>query len=69
VSDYLVGYIEQHGVCDPRPWVAEETLRRVEKAEAGAEDGGLRPSFDALGGEVPYDQIRICMVCLRNGRK
>ena len=39
---------------------------RVSRALIGSEDGRLKPVFDALGGEVPYEQIRIVAAHLRN---
>jgi ATP-dependent DNA helicase RecQ len=66
VLEYLEEYIKLSGNTDPTPWVDTAAAERVRLAfkETGAER--LRPVFDHLQGEVPYDIIRICAACLNN---
>lgn len=66
VSQYLVEFIEQAELSDPFPWVDPETFARVREARRQLPDDRLRPLFDALGGTVNYDAIRIAVACLRN---
>jgi ATP-dependent DNA helicase RecQ len=58
-----VGYLSQY-IAEQRPeridaWVDEPTYHRVAAAAATSEDGRLKPLFDRLAGEVPYDMIRL----------
>ena len=59
VSGYLVQYIEMHKPQNVRPWVDEATYEVVATAmdEVGTE--GLRPIFEHLDEQVPYETIRI----------
>jgi len=63
---YLVEYVACERLESPSPWVDETTFGRVVEAvrEVGSER--LKPVFEALGGSVPYDRIRVCVACLRN---
>ncbi len=47
------------------PWVAPATYRRVSKAAAESEDARLKPIFERLGGEVPYEEIRLVLAHMR----
>jgi len=62
---YLAEYINRENIEHPGSWVDDETFKRVAQAahELGMET--MKPIFEALDGEVPYDQIRICVACLR----
>ncbi|OWK35828.1 DNA helicase RecQ [Fimbriiglobus ruber] len=57
-ADYLVQFIELARPADIRAWVADDIYQEI--SAAAAEIGGdkLKPIFDALGEQVPYDQIR-----------
>jgi ATP-dependent DNA helicase RecQ len=66
VMRYLVEFIEQEGISDGSPWIDDATLERIRAACRAAGVATLRPIFDALGGAVSYDEIRIAMACLRN---
>ncbi len=59
VSGYLVQYIEMHKPRSVKPWVDEATYEIVATAmdEVGTE--GLRPIFEHLDEQVPYETIRI----------
>jgi len=67
VEGYLSVYVDSSSISDPEPWASIETLERVREAAKDNEDGRLRPVFEALNGEVPYLQIRVCLACIRNG--
>ncbi len=65
----IVGYLTQY-IAEQRPeridaWVDEPTYRRVAAAAATSEDGRLKPLFDRLAGEVPYDVIRLVVTHLQ----
>lgn len=64
-TEYLCEHIELEGICDASFWLDESIVRGVQAAadQHGAER--LRPIFEALGGAVPYEQIRIALACLR----
>jgi ATP-dependent DNA helicase RecQ len=66
---YLVEYVQDRHLESPCPWVDGTTFDRV--AEAVRRVGGerLKPVFEALGGSVPYDRIRVCVACLHNRGK
>ena len=40
-------------------WVDDLTYGRAAAAAATSEDGRLKPLFDQLGGEVPYEVLRL----------
>jgi ATP-dependent DNA helicase RecQ len=61
VSSYLEEYIGARRPASVDAWVAPEVYERIEAASAGSDDGFLRPVFEALNGEVPYDDIRVVM--------
>ena len=66
VAEYLVEFIHETEISDPMPWVDQATFERVRQAQAASTDGRLKPLFEALGGDVTYDTIRIAMACLRH---
>ena len=62
---YLAEYIERENLEHPNPWVDDETFNRVAQAAHKLGMERMKPIFEALDGEVPYDQIQICIACLR----
>lgn len=58
-GDYLVQFIEAERPADVSDWVSDEIYQEVSAAsqEVGAEK--LKPIFDALNGQVSYDDIRV----------
>ncbi|HEX4415310.1 MAG TPA: DNA helicase RecQ [Lacipirellulaceae bacterium] len=66
VFGYLESYVRHRRVRDVSPWLDRAELDLVEAAvqDAGAER--LRPIFDALGGRVSYEHIRIAVACIEN---
>lgn len=63
---YLVEYITHAHLDSPGPWIDQETFHRVAEAVRQVGSERLKPIFEALGGSVPYDSIRLCVACLRN---
>jgi ATP-dependent DNA helicase RecQ len=66
VIQYLVDYLRHEQVMDPEPWLESDVFRKVETAVEAVGLAGLKPIFEHLRGEVPYDQIRIAAACLAN---
>jgi ATP-dependent DNA helicase RecQ len=63
---YLEAYVRHRRITDPTPWIAATELEKVAAVlqTTGAER--LKPIYDALGGRVGYEQIRIVIACLEN---
>jgi len=66
VNGYLNRYIMHRGITDPTAWVPAEVAARVEQKLDELDTGRLTPLFEALNGEVSYDELRIVTTCLRN---
>jgi ATP-dependent DNA helicase RecQ len=58
ISQYLVEWIRQTAPVSVSPWVEDATYRRITDA-IKPDDGGLKPLYDRLQGEVSYDAIRL----------
>jgi ATP-dependent DNA helicase RecQ len=67
--DYLCEHIELEGICDASFWLDESVVRRVQTAAAEHGAERMKPIFDALGGTIPYEHIRIALACLRQSGK
>ncbi len=65
-SGYLTEYLREKKVTDPSHWVDPAVAERVSAAARETDSEKLKPIFEALNGEVGYDQIRIVVECLRN---
>jgi ATP-dependent DNA helicase RecQ len=63
---YLADFILVHRITDPSPWLDEGAFARICCAGLKVGTEKLKPIFDELGGEVPYDDIRLAIECLRN---
>jgi ATP-dependent DNA helicase RecQ len=65
VVDYLAQFIEAERPADVGPWVDQAVYQQIEAAagQVGAEK--LKPIFEAVGGSVSYDDIRIVLADLR----
>jgi ATP-dependent DNA helicase RecQ len=63
--DYLCEHIELEGICDASFWLDEGVCQRVQQVATQVGADRMKPIFDALGGTVPYDEIRIALACLR----
>ncbi|RCS54917.1 DNA helicase RecQ [Bremerella cremea] len=66
VQGYLEQFIREQKLEDPTAWVTGETARRVEAALEECGQRALRPIYEHLGEEVPYEEIRIVIACLQN---
>jgi ATP-dependent DNA helicase RecQ len=62
---YLCEYIAAYKPDGVSAWVDDATYHRIAAATTKSEDGRLKPIFDALNGEVPYDTIRIVVTHLQ----
>ncbi|MCX5772033.1 MAG: DNA helicase RecQ [Candidatus Hydrogenedentes bacterium] len=66
LGDYLAEYIRANAIVDPSPWVEPVVAEKVKEAVEAVGADRLRPIFDYLDGQVPYETIRVCIACLRN---
>ncbi len=64
---YLEEYVRARSLSDPHPWMDSELFARVREAVDAVGDSALKPIYLQLNEEVPYNQIRIALTCLRNG--
>jgi ATP-dependent DNA helicase RecQ len=72
VHGYLVDFLCHEKRTDPSPWLDEGTMRRVAAAAEQFGTDRLKPIYEAMAaqGQPPsYEQIRIAVVCLRNGQR
>ncbi len=58
ICGYLAQWIEAHAPESISPWVDDATYRRITDA-IKPDDAGMKPLFERLNGEVPYDSIRL----------
>jgi len=65
---YLVEYINHKKVVDSSPWVNKDHAQRIEAAARKAQDQRPKTVYDDLNREIPYEDIRIVVACLRNRR-
>lgn len=63
---YLDQYLRYEGITDPSPWVDPATAERIEQAIRQVGTRRLRPIFDQLQEEIPYELIRIVARCYEN---
>jgi ATP-dependent DNA helicase RecQ len=66
VYGYLDGYIRQRRIIDASRWIPRDEATRIESALEQTNTGRLKPVFEALGGEIGYERIRIVVSCLAN---
>lgn len=66
VYGYLAEFIQHERITDPSPWVDRNTAERIEWAAGQVGTERLKPIFELLQGEVPYEQIRIVVLCRKN---
>ncbi|MEQ1821789.1 MAG: RecQ family ATP-dependent DNA helicase [Fimbriimonadaceae bacterium] len=59
VAGHLETWIKVHRPQDVTAWVSEENAKRIRQALSASEDGRLRPIYEALKEEIPYDEIRV----------
>ncbi|HYO25869.1 MAG TPA: DNA helicase RecQ [Lacipirellulaceae bacterium] len=66
VTGYLGEYLRHEQVTSPEPWLDRDTSARIEAAIEEVGSYRLKPIFEKLEGQVPYDAIRIMAACLAN---
>jgi ATP-dependent DNA helicase RecQ len=62
---YLVEFISARRPMSIDAWVPPAVYQRVAAAAADAETPRLKPLFERLGGEVPYEEIRFVLAHLQ----
>jgi hypothetical protein len=65
-TEYLTGFIASHGIVDPSAWIEDDKFARIRAAVGQHGMDKLRPLFDALNGEIGYDELRVACACLKN---
>ena len=65
VHGHLADWIGSRRPADVSAWIPPDEYRRVAEAAHASGLGFLKPIHDALGGEVPYERIRIVVCHLR----
>jgi ATP-dependent DNA helicase RecQ len=66
VTEYLAELIASQGISDPTIWLDPVRFQQIRaKAQQHGVDR-LKPLFEAFGGDVSYDELRIAVACLRN---
>ncbi|MBI1345696.1 hypothetical protein GC163_05345 [bacterium] len=69
VTQYLADFLESENRTSPEPWVDTVTFAHICEVTADQPLDRLKPTFDALQGEVSYDHLRIAFACVRNLRR
>jgi ATP-dependent DNA helicase RecQ len=64
VQDYLCEFIRREQRPSVAAWVPDEVYQRVAAAARQVGTDRLKPIFLALGGQVPYDVIRLVIMHL-----
>jgi ATP-dependent DNA helicase RecQ len=64
VTNYLCEFLRHEQRTDPAPWVDTETFEAIRQAVAEVGPYPLRPIFEHLGEQVPFEAIRIALACL-----
>jgi ATP-dependent DNA helicase RecQ len=67
VLTYLLDYICEKKLTSPEPWVDVRSYERI--SDAAKRIGIARPIsiLRAVDGAISYDELRICIACLKNG--
>jgi ATP-dependent DNA helicase RecQ len=67
VLTYLLDYIGEKKLTSPEPWVDVRSYERIR--DAAKRIGIARPIsiLRAVDGAISYDELRICIACLKNG--
>ena len=63
---YLQEHICHRKISDPYRWVDTEPANKITAAANRLGCERLKLIFEALNGEIPYEQIRIVVECLKN---
>ncbi|MBL8816924.1 MAG: DNA helicase RecQ [Planctomyces sp.] len=62
VGQYLQEYIRLHKMTDIEHWVPTPLRKRIEVALDSVGTERLKPVFEALEGQIPYEEIRLVIV-------
>lgn len=65
-TGYLTHFLRHEAITDPTPWVEPAIAARIRDAITKVGHESMRPIFEHLSEEVPYDQIRIVLTCYGN---
>jgi ATP-dependent DNA helicase RecQ len=65
---YLAEFIQNRRPEGLEPWINSKTYRAIADAVEDLGTGYLQPVFDRLGGNVPYEQIRLVVAHLNTRR-
>lgn len=63
---YLCEYIRSAAILDASPWIGADVFERISQTAKELGSQALKPIFDKLNSEVPYDAIHIGIECFRN---
>lgn len=66
VEGYLIEYIHARQIIDASPWVAVETIRKIEAAIEELRPTRLKPLFLHFNEEIDYTTLKIVSECYRN---
>lgn len=66
VNQYLVQFLTAEGHTSPEPWLDAATFERVRQSAEKLTWERLKPIFEDLNGEVPYEQLHLACACLKN---
>ncbi len=66
---YLAEFVQEHHITDLSPWLDDATFARICQTGLKVGTERLKPIFEALDGQVPYDEIRLALECLRNANE
>jgi ATP-dependent DNA helicase RecQ len=61
IAQYLEDYVSERKPADVSAWVDDLTYARVRATAERTPGGFLKPVFEALGGSVSYEDIRVVM--------
>ena len=69
VAKYLSDYLQHDQITDPVPWIDPAITTQIEAAITKVGYERLRPIYDELNEQVPYESIRIVVTCWANRNK
>jgi ATP-dependent DNA helicase RecQ len=65
-NGYLESYVKFRKPADISAWVPRQELQQIEELAQNGKPQRLKEIYEALGGRVGYDRIRIAMAFLAN---
>lgn len=65
-NGYLCEYLRDAAIIDASPWIGADVFQRISKIADSMQTDRLKPIFDAMNGEIPFDVIHIAMECYHN---